>query len=223
MVPQFDSPNQPAVNYDELDKIYQNQPDSPLYEQMQSERVISPVSEKLFGIADSIAAARKYRLDTQFFTHVDRQNSFVKAVAKKLFNKEIPLLKLEPLTEEKLKRDESAIGATIFGTPRPNEHIEFFNDNRQSWFFYQGLTDTSGNTHSVTLHYEVQPNAVLRISSRPDVRNEHITGQELANFESATSIYHKLVMEKVYSGNTGTNHVFPLRGNDDQTEHRLAA
>ncbi len=122
---------------------------------------------------------------------------FIKSVSKKLFKTDSS--KRPKPTAKELKTRESEIGARIFGPLKPNERREFFNDNERSWFFHQELTDQTGKVHSVTLHYEVHPKGVLRISSQPHVKNEFISGQELENFLSATDIYYERVMNQVYN------------------------
>lgn len=166
--------------------------------QRTSEQVISPISEMFYGIADNIANARKYRLDSQFFIHAENRNNFIKSASKKIFGRELSLRRIEPLTEGRLKKDESAIGAKLFGPIRQNEHREFFNEDNENWFFYQSLTRSDGAIESITLHYEVLPVGVLRISSDESVPNVFIDGQELNNFVLAANIYHDQVLEQIY-------------------------
>ena len=123
---------------------------------------------------------------------------FFKAFAKKMLASD-RLQKRVPLTEKQLKTMESEIGSKIFGPLRPNERREFFNDNLKSWFFHQEIVNQLGISQSVTLHYEVHPNGILRISSREDTNNEFIKGQELENFISATEIYYERVMRQLYN------------------------
>jgi hypothetical protein len=181
--------------YDAIDDIYQDRLDR---NQHRTEQMISPTSERLYGIAGDIANARKYRLDSQFFIHAENRNNFIKAASKKIFGRELSLRRLEPLTEGRLKKDESAIGAKLFGSIRQNEHREFFNEDNENWFFYQSLTRTDGVIESITLHYEVLPVGVLRISSDESVPNVFIDGQELNNFVLATNMYHDQVLEQIY-------------------------
>jgi len=126
------------------------------------------------------------------------KKDLIKNFAKKLLNSD-KFTKKQPLTEKKLKAMESEIGAKIFGPIAPNERREFFNDNQRSWFFHQEIVDKSGFTQSVTLHYEVHPNGILRISSREDTKNEFISGQELDNFMAAIQMYYERVMKQIYN------------------------
>ena len=123
---------------------------------------------------------------------------FIKNFIKKILKSDQPVKK-QPLTEKQLKVMESEIGARIFGPIAPNERREFFNDNERSWFFHQEIVNKLGLTQSVTLHYEVHPNGILRISSREDTKNEFISGQELDNFMSAIQIYYERVMKQIYN------------------------
>jgi len=130
---------------------------------------------------------------------IDKSN-FIKAVAKKLLS-----VNYNPsnskLTEKQLKSLEAEIGAAIFGPIAPNERRAFFNDNRESWFFHQEKVDSMKNLHSITLHYEVRPEGVLRVSNQMGMKCEMISGEELANFINATEIYYSRVMDKIYKIN----------------------
>jgi len=111
--------------------------------------------------------------------------------------------KQELLTESHLKNIESRVADSIFKKPADNEYRKFFfdgffNQNLGSWFFYQEIADKSGNVQKVTLHYEVQPNGILRIGSHENIQNEFINGLELDNFIEATKAYHDSVMATVY-------------------------
>lgn len=132
------------------------------------------------------------------------KKSPIKVIAKKL-SKSGLFSKRPVLTEKDLKAMESKIGAKIFGPVKPNERREFFNDNEKSWFFHQEITDSNSKIHSVTLHYEVNPQGVLRISSNPNVKNEFISGQELDNFVQAAKMYHELVMTQIYNQAPSSN------------------
>jgi hypothetical protein len=137
-------------------------------------------------------------------THAERQDSFVGSVAKLLFGQSYHSNRLESLTERTLRAKESELGSSIFGPMAPNEQIrEFFYDtrigDRDSWFFHQVIKDSSGFDLEVTLHYEVHPMGILRISSDPGVKNEFIHGQELKDFISSASMYQDLVATKLYS------------------------
>jgi hypothetical protein len=131
------------------------------------------------------------------------QSNFVKSLAKVLFNKETSI-RSEDLTDEILRAKESAIGATIFGPIAPNERREFWYQTRHhgldSWYFHQAKTDARGKgLGEITLHYEVHPNGILRISSSPATPNEFIHGQELENLLTATRMYKDMVVSQLYS------------------------
>lgn len=158
-------------------------------------QTINPDSAKLYGYAESLAKARENEVMLQKSEHNVEKNNFIKAIAKKLFGRD---WKPEVVTIESLKRKESAIGGSLFSTGRPNERIEFFNDNLRSWFFYQELVNANGSRHSTTLHYEVNPRGVLKVSTKNSLKCEYIIGQEYDNFMQATSLYYERVMKHLY-------------------------
>ena len=223
-VPFGTNPNSHEPIFSELDGIYLRQLNSSVNDQLQTERPISPDIARLFGIGNRLTAARLHRLDNPPPTPVERQRIFVGAVIKVVFG-DSSSRRPKPLTNVALRTCESEIGATIFGDFGPDERREFFydgsNGDRHSWFFYQEITDSSGSVHTVTLHYEVHPTGVLRLSSSPDTKNEFIFGQELDNFLNATKIYHDLVMSRLYPDINHADNVHRLR--DDSIEDRLAA
>lgn len=188
----------------DIDAIYRSQNDTSNDQIFRPELVTNLDSRKLYAIANNIKTARNYKLDSILLTHADRQDSFIGDVAKLLFGKGFQTSRLEPLTEGALRAKESALGATIFGPMRPNELArEFFYDtrinDRDSWFFHQVMTAPTGAAHEVTLHYEVHPTGILRISSSPNVKNEFIHGKELKDFMTAAEMYQELVTSKLYA------------------------
>lgn len=189
----------PPVTDVQFDEIYRNQAQVPSYYRQNVEQGVHPVSGRIYEIAKNLAQARENLLYVKFFTESEKRKNFTNSVVSLIFGKDISARSLEPLTEERLKKEESTVGANIFGETKPNEHIEFFNDNEKSWFFYQSISDESGADHSVTLHYEVHDTGVLRISSHEETPNEFISGQELDNFKLATEIYHDRVMNLIYN------------------------
>lgn len=163
--------------------------------QKTNEHSVSPDSAKLFTYAENLAQARENEVVSQKSEHNVDKNNFIKAIAKKLFGRD---WKPEVVTVESLKRKESSIGGSLFSTGRPNERIEFFNDNMRSWFFYQELVNANGSRHSTTLHYEVNPQGVLKVSTKNSLKCEYIIGQEYDNFMQATSLYYERVMKHLY-------------------------
>jgi len=202
------NPDSQKLIFDELDVIYQNQPDTFLDGQFQAERVVSLEARKLYKLADELTTARNYKIETQFLKNKLRseRDGFVGGVAKVLFNRALPISRIEPITEAKLRSQESQIGASIFGDFKPNEvRREFFYDkriaDRDSWFFHQVVVDEKSEQIEVTLHYEVHPNGILRVSSDPNTKNEFISKKELNDFITSTNIYHELVMSQMYCDN----------------------
>lgn len=212
-----------------FDAIYQGQSDSKLANQQSTERV-NPISEKLFGIADCIAEARKDRLFRQFFVYSDKKGNFINSVTGLLFNRDQAPRQLESLTETDLMTWESELGATIFGEIKPNEHRNFFyetrsEDGRDSWFFDQIITDVAGNEHRVTHHYEVHPGqkGVLKVVSKPGQRNEYsfVEGKELDNFLVACNTYRDFVKRQLYGNDNHIDDIYRLHSSDGQTDQRF--
>ncbi|HUC96192.1 MAG TPA: hypothetical protein VMR16_00820 [Candidatus Saccharimonadales bacterium] len=205
--PLGDNPNSQAPTMDELEEIYRKQPDSTVNNiTFQTERVANLEIKKLYSAADDITRARAHRLNTHFFTHAEHQQNFVGSVTKVIFGKPLSLKRPEPLTEEVLMEQESEVGATIFGPIARNEFQRaFFYQkriaDRDSWFFHQAITDSTGHK-DVTIHYEVHPTGVLRISSHPDTKNEFIKDGEHDNFSAAVEEYRVRVLDQVYSNET---------------------
>jgi hypothetical protein len=178
---------------DEMDLVYHNQATDP-----QLEKVVSIESKRLFRIGDEISQARDYWIENQFLTRDEQKTIFIGNVAKVVFNRVLPIGRTKPSTEHDLRNQESALGAMVFGELKKGEtRREFCYDrrigDRDSWIFYQEFGDDE-----VTLHYEVHPHGILRISSNPNVPNEFIAGQELDNFLTAAKMYHQTVMSQMY-------------------------
>ena len=106
----------------------------------------------------------------------------------------------KPVTLEQLKSEESKIGSSMFGLDS-NVRTEFFNDNEQSWFFYQEVTGRRGEKDSVTLHYEVHPEGILRIKNN-EINGCVIEGEELKNFTDSVRIYHDRIIDEIYKKNS---------------------
>ena len=194
----FDNP------FNDIDAIYNSQSNPSHDPAFRPELVTNLDSRKLYSIGNTIKAARNYKLDSIILTHADRQDSFIGSVSKLLFGQSFHSNHLEPLTEGNLRAKESALGSSIFGPMALNEQIrEFFYDiriaDRDSWFFHQVVKDSSGFNLEVTLHYEVHPTGILRLSSAPGVKNEFIHGQELQDFVTSATMYQELVTSKLYA------------------------
>ncbi len=155
-----------------------------------------PTIDNLHKIAEHLQQARLDYIALQSSTHIVDKNRFISAIARKLFSRD---WKPQLVTEKSLKSLESEIGAKIFGVVKPGERREFFNDNQSSWFFHQEITDVSHTSRSVTLHYEVNDNGILRVNTlNGSMECVQVAGQELDNFIQATNIYYSIVMRQLY-------------------------
>ncbi|NTW61387.1 hypothetical protein HGB24_01695 [Candidatus Saccharibacteria bacterium] len=157
---------------------------------------VSSDSQKLYDIAKELNEMRHNAIRNQKTVHAVDKNNFIKAIAKKLFGRE---WKPQPVTIALLKRKESAIGASLFYSGRPNERVEFFNDNQKSWFFYQEVVDSNGVHHSTTLHYEVNPHGIMKVSNHTGMKCEYISGKEYENFMLSAQAYFNRVKKHLYS------------------------
>lgn len=161
-----------------------------------SDILVSKNSQKLYEIGTRLNEARSYHLDSRFF-YEEESVGAANALVKKLFNR--PLSKLRNLDVNELIRRESVIGGTLFGAVKKHEHRVFFNEDVKNWYYYQSILDPiTGDEQSVTFHYEVYPEAILRVSSREDTPNMFIDGEELKNFMLAAELYHDKVMKHIY-------------------------
>ena len=163
-------------------------------------------------------------MDTQFFVESDRRKNFVHNVTRLIFGDS-----LESLTENHLKTWESSrVGAAIFGDMLPYEvQREFFFEGNDAdgfchYFFHQAM-ERDGTRRAVTLHYEVQPVGVLKISSDNRYDNEIIAGQELDNFVKATRVYHNKVINDIYGAKVGLNNSTIKSYKDESDSDKIAA
>ena len=162
--------------------------------------VIIPVSDRLFYIADNITKTRNQFLVSQTSAHMIDKRRFISDVAKLLFKRKVHQ---PPVTEKSLRMKEAEIGASLFGGTTTKKHIMFFHEDRANWYFYQGIIDVVNSkqtTESLTLHYEVRQNDILRIdNNKGKIGYMILNGQELKNFLSAVEMYYRLVMGQLYN------------------------
>ncbi len=157
------------------------------------------LSKRLFEIGGNISEARSEYISRNFPNNEKRS---LRGVVKKIFNSNYRFLG----SEADLKQYESEIGASLFsGSINEDERVQFFNDNHKSWFFYRESHIGKPHRKSVTIHYEVHDNGVLRVSDLSGANGVFIGGQELHNFATATDMYEKLVFSKIYNDSQSTD------------------
>ncbi len=101
------------------------------------------------------------------------------------------------ITERDLLRQESKIGAALFG-PIPKGHQrEFFCLDESTWIWHEEWKDEKGVERQSTIRYEVHPNGILKVSDGP--RYQFIEGEELANFDKATELYYEQASVQIYN------------------------
>ncbi len=99
-------------------------------------------------------------------------------------------------TERDLLRQESKVGATLFG-PVPKGHTrEFFCLDESTWVWHEEWKDEKGVQRQSTVRYEIHPNGILKVSDGP--RYTFIEGDELENFAKATRAYYETTAREVY-------------------------
>lgn len=102
----------------------------------------------------------------------------------------------KPLTDRDLLREESKIGAMLFG-PVPNGHRrEFFCLDESTWIWHEEWKDEKGVERQTTVRYELHPNGILKVSDGP--RYQFIEGTELENFAKATKVYYEETSKRIY-------------------------
>jgi hypothetical protein len=148
----------------EVDKVFQadNVVDLEAYKQFRPEKAIAKESSVVTAIMNKVMELRRDRLNTQFFTHADRRGNFIHSIGRFL-GFEVEPHKLEPLTEERLIKEESQLGSSIFGPLEDGEmHREFFFTDAKNAYFYRKVRNDSGNEEELTLHYEIVPQGILK-------------------------------------------------------------
>src|SRR5690606_3472554 len=99
-------------------------------------------------------------------------------------------------TERDLLRQESAIGAALFGPVTKGRHREFFCLDESTWIWHEEWKNEKGIEQQSTVRYEVHPNGILKVSDGP--RYQFIEGDELKNFVEATRMYYEKTSVQVY-------------------------
>lgn len=202
----------------------------------QSERDIKGAVEKIKQIGDSIASARKYRLDSLLLKKTQGRVRFISSAAKLLFDREISRTRLEDITEADLRSQESAICSNMFGKrvlPDNLEgHISFFNYDRTRWFLHDQVIDKQTKASAeVTFHYEVHPEGILCLNTRHDTPNKFLAGDELDNFVVATEAYYDIISRELYNSGPASTTInsqkakvlpFPIRPINSDRDQRAA-
>lgn len=100
------------------------------------------------------------------------------------------------VTDRDLLRQESKIGATLFG-PAPKGHRrEFFCLDESTWIWHEEWRDEKGVERESTVRYEIHPNGILKVSDGP--RYQFLEGDELRNFAEATRLYYEQTAVQIY-------------------------
>jgi len=100
------------------------------------------------------------------------------------------------ITDRDLLRQESKIGATLFGPVPKGRNREFFCLDESTWIWHEEWRDEKNIERQTTVRYEIHPKGVLKVSDGP--RYQFIEGDELANFAQATRLYYEETSKKIY-------------------------
>lgn len=116
-------------------------------------------------------------------------------------NPNIPLVEarrrpFKKFTERELIQLESEMGRTLFGELQKGHRREFFNLNPHTWIWHEEWKNEAGQTMQFTTKYEIHEREIIKI--QPGPRSTALTGEELRNFQQATSLYYERVMREVY-------------------------
>jgi hypothetical protein len=100
------------------------------------------------------------------------------------------------VNERDLLRQESKIGATLFGEVPKGHNREFFCLDESTWIWHEEWKDEKGVEQQSTIRYEIHPNGILKVSDGP--RYQFIEGEELENFAKATKLYYEKTAIEIY-------------------------
>ena len=100
------------------------------------------------------------------------------------------------ITERDLLKQESKIGAELFGPMPKGRRREFFCLDESTWIWHEEWRDEKGVDKQSTVRYEVHTNGILKITDGP--RYKFIEGDELKNFAEATRIYYERTAREIY-------------------------
>ena len=106
-------------------------------------------------------------------------------------------------TVRDLIRQESKIGAQLFGPVPKGHRREFFCLDEHTWVWYEEWTDPgSKQLQSVTTRYEIHQNGIIKVQDGHPYQN--VEGQELANLMTAIELYYEQVLRGVYKYDAAT-------------------
>lgn len=100
------------------------------------------------------------------------------------------------VNERDLLRQESKIGAALFGPIPKGRQREFFCLDESTWIWHEEWKDEKGIECQSTIRYEIHPNGILKVTDGP--RYQFIEGEELANFAEATKLYYEQTSVHIY-------------------------
>lgn len=160
--------------------------------------------EQIRCFGSEIITARENKIQTGDHIYDDRLSAAARSLSRTLFSEAV-LSKhkiFQKYSRETLISMESEIGSDIFSNQPKENHIVFFLEDDNHWYFYQERNEKGKSMNSFTIHYEVRDEGILKISDITGIKGEYISGVELENFLYATTAYHGRVMSEIYGQNT---------------------
>lgn len=178
-----------------------------IYQEINNDTVendFKPSYDRLMSIGDRIASARQQSVENSNNLAEKNNSGIMGVVSRMIFYPEYleRQKRSNPVSVADLMQLESEVGAEIFGKNSDIGYVKFFNENRDHWFLYHEKKSQNGLIDAHTIHYEIQPNGILKTCDKTGPMFEYVCGQELNDFLAATDIYESLVFSKIYNKNT---------------------
>ncbi len=114
------------------------------------------------------------------------------------------ILKQKPSRHDLINR-EGDIGGRLFGPIPEGCTRKFYNQDHDTWVWYEEWTDEAGLSASVTTRYEIHPSGVLK--DQDGAPKYYIQGRELNSFLTATQLYYERVAREIYHRDPATGNL----------------
>ena len=166
-----------------------------VYSNPENERVSPDFVEKIVNRGKIVKIARLNHLSENPYKYSIKHRNPIKRSINKVRNS---FYELE--TERDKINKEMEISKKIFrqdlSDSQENKVIfSFFCVDEKHWFGHYEFPEST-DIQSITIHYELLSNGILKCSSQEGVPNMYIYGKEAVDFERATDAYLKLILEE---------------------------
>ena len=95
------------------------------------------------------------------------------------------------ITERDLLREESKIGAVLFGEIPKGHRREFFCLDERTWVWHEEWADDAGKQHIRTTRYDVRPQGIFKAQNGQTY--QPINRQETSNLIAAIKRYNRMI------------------------------